>query len=165
MYGFFGTPSFGSIWYWVLSVLVWVLVTHRTMGVPYDMLLSGKRSPEVAARVDELAHITSLRLCLLKEHHGIWIAAIVGCGLSSLYAIGFGIGFELGKAAFVLVLPLAIIAYSTLRTAISIQNGNFRGQVLIRVLSRRHFWHQVIAVVSMFCAVAVALANRPVVAF
>jgi hypothetical protein len=156
-----GTSSFQSVWYWVLSVLVWSFVTHRTLGVPYDMILRARRLPEVGARVDALAHIHAARVAGLYRATGIWLAVAGGFALAVLYGVGFVEGVELGQAAFLLAFPLAAIAYSTVTLALAVQARDFRGPALVRVLARRRFWHQLIAVLALFAALAAAGARHP----
>ena len=74
----FAAASFQSIWYWVLHVVVWTLACYRTLGVPHDMLLRARRLPEVAARVDTLAQLTSERVGGIHDALGVPIAAVAG---------------------------------------------------------------------------------------
>ena len=41
VFALFRYDSFFSVWYWVLTVVVWTLVCQRTLGVPHDMVLRG----------------------------------------------------------------------------------------------------------------------------
>ena len=156
----FGVSSFQSIWYWVLHILVWTLVTHRTLGVPYDMLLRARRLPEVTAQTETLAVVQCGRIVAVYQRLGIPIALLGGFLLAGLAVVGFLNGVELAQAAFLLLFPLAVIAYSTLATALMITERRFRGDVLVRILSRRHFWHQVVAVTALFAALAVAASRH-----
>lgn len=149
--------GFQSIWYWVLLVVVWTLACYRTLGVPHDMLLRTRRMPAVGERVDLLAHLASERIGGIHDLFGLPIAAGVGFVLASLFVLGFGSGIEAAEAAFVLALPLAVIAYSKLRLALAVRRQGLSGPDLWRALLRRRTWHQVIAVLSMFAAVAVAI--------
>jgi hypothetical protein len=60
-----------------------------------------------------------------------------------------------------LVFPLSAVAYSTLGLALAVRAHDFRGQALVRVLARRRFWHQVVAVVGMLGALGTAAARHP----
>jgi hypothetical protein len=157
----FGISSFQSIWYWALSVIAWTIVTHRTLGVPYDMLLRARRVTAVSERVDQLAHIHAGRIAGLYDSIGPGVALAGGFGLAVLYGIGFLEGVELAQAAFMLVFPLSAVAYSTLGLALAVRAHDFRGQALVRVLARRRFWHQVVAVVGMLGALGTAAARHP----
>jgi hypothetical protein len=39
----FDYTSFFNVWYWVLTIATWTQVCHRTLGVPYDMILRAER--------------------------------------------------------------------------------------------------------------------------
>jgi hypothetical protein len=157
----FGISSFQSIWYWVLSVIAWTLVTHSTLGVPYDMILRARRAAAVSERVDQLAHIHAGRIAAIYESAGPGLALAGGFGLAALYGIGFLEGVELAQAAFMLAFPLSAVAYSTLGLALAVRAHDFRGPALVRVLARRRFWHQVVAVVGMLGALGMAAARHP----
>ena len=59
----------------MLHVVVWTLACYRTLGVPHDMLLRARRQPEVAARVDELAHLACARVGGIYDALGVPLAA------------------------------------------------------------------------------------------
>jgi len=157
----FAAAGFQSIWYWVLHVVVWTLACYRTLGVPHDMLLRARRVPEIAARVDVLAHLTSERIGGIFDSAGVPIAAGAGFVLATLAALGFVSGLEVAQAAFVLLLPLAAIGYSKLRLALFLRRRRIVGPRLVLMLARRRVWHQLIAVLAMLGAVAVAWALHP----
>jgi hypothetical protein len=156
-----GPDSFQSVWYWILTLLVWTQVTHRTLGVPYDMILRARRLPEMVQRVECLALVSVARITGIYRTAGTIVAAATGFALAVLFVIGFLLGMQFARAAFVLAAPLCIIGYSSLRVALSIDGRGFRGETLVRILARRRFWHQVIAVISMLAALAVASASEP----
>jgi hypothetical protein len=157
----FGTASFQNIWYWAFSVLAWTLATQRTLGVPYDMLLRARRDPEELPRVEWLAHHAAGRVTAVGARAGTAIAAAVGFALAGLFVFGFLSQYEIARASFVLAFPLAMIGYSTLRLALSVEKHDLRGAVLVRVLARRRFWHQVVAVLAILNALVTALALHP----
>ena len=74
--------------------------------------------------------------------------------------IGFGLGIEAAQAAFVLLLPLAVIGYSKLRLALAVRRRGIGGAELVLALARRRVWHQFIAILAMFTAVGLALASH-----
>ncbi len=157
----FAAASFQSIWYWVLHVVVWSLACYRTLGVPHDMLLRAGRLPEVAARIDTLAAIAAARIGGVYDHFGVPLAAAAGFLLAALGALGFVSRIEVAQAAFLLALPLCVIGYSKLRLALAVRRRGLAGPALVLALSRRRVWHQFIAVLAMFAAVATALALHP----
>ena len=161
LFELFRTESFYSIWYWLLTIGVWTQFCHRTIGVPYDMLLRAERLPAVAAEVDALAGIVAARLAAIHRHLGAWLSAGAGFTLAALAVLGFSTGFEVAQAAFLLLLPLAVVALQTLRLATWITSRGATGRDLRRALARRRAWNQAVAIVAILTAAVVALFHRP----
>jgi len=157
----FGTGSFESVWYWTLTVLAWGVVGSRVLGVPYDMILRARRRPQVAERVEVLAHIAADRIGGIYDKVGVPLAAAAGFALAALFAIAFGNGLELATAAFLLAFPLAIVVYSTLRLALAVRRQRIGGDRLVGILARRRVWHLVIGVAAMMTAVSIGLLYHP----
>lgn len=161
MFALFRFDSFFSVWYWVLTVAVWTLVCHRTLGVPYDMILRARRLPEVAGRVDALAHAAAARLGGVRDRAGAPLAALAGFVLAAVAALGFATGLEAAQAAFALLFPLTLVWLSTMRLAMTVRRHGLRGPDLRRFLARRRLWNQIIAIVAILCAAVLALAHAP----
>lgn len=161
MFAFFSFASFYSVWYWVLTVVVWTLACHRTLGVPYDMVLRARRLPDVAQDVDRLATIHAERVAGIYRRSGAVLAAVCGFALAALATLGFWGWIEAAQAAFVLLLPLSAVAFATGRLALALRGSGERGEALRRRLARRRFWNQVIAVLAIFAAAALALLHHP----
>ncbi len=67
----------------------------------------------------------------------------------------------MAQAAFLLMLPLAVIAYSKLRLALAVRRRGIAGPALVLALARRRLWHQFVAIVAMLARGGVALALHP----
>ena len=161
MFQYFAAASFLSPWYWVLHVVVWILACYRTLGVPLDMLVRARREPEVAARVDQLAHLACERVGGLYDRLGVPLAALAGFLLAGVFAMGFLSGIETAQAAFAILLPLGAIVYSKLRLALAVRRKRMAGPDLVLALARRRMGHQFIAVAAMLGAAGVAVALHP----
>lgn len=155
------SASFDSPWYWVLHVVVWTLVCYRTLGVPQDMLIRAHHDEAVAERVELLAGLSAERIGGIDELAGPPLAAVAGFLLAALGALGFLSGLEGAQAAFMLLAPLAAITYSKLRLALFLRGRRLPRPWLVLILSRRRFWHQVMAVAAMLAAAVVAWALHP----
>lgn len=155
------SASFDSVWYWALHVVVWTLVCYRTLGVPQDMLIRARRDPAVATRVALLADLSAERIAGIHDFAGIPLAAVAGFLLAALATLGFLTGLEGAQASFMLLAPLAAVAYSKLRLALFLRGRRMQRSGLVLVLSRRRFWHQVIAVAAMLAAAALAWTLHP----
>jgi hypothetical protein len=158
---FFAGAGFQSIWYWILHVVVWTVACYRTLGVPHDMLLRAQRSPEIAARVDMLAHLASERIGAIYDTVGMPLAAAGGFLLATVAALGLVNQIETAQAALALLLPLALILYSKLRLALYIRRRRVGDAALVVLLARRRFGHQLVAILAMLGAAAAAMALRP----
>ncbi len=150
-------PSFDSIWYWVVHVVIWTLACYRTLGVPHDMILRARRLPEIGARVDLLAGIAAERVAGLGDLLGTAIAAISGFGLAALFALGFLSDLEAAQASFLVLAPFAAISFSKLRLAYWIRAEHLTGPRLVLALSWRRVWHQAIAILAMLAAATVGI--------
>jgi len=155
------TTSFFSVWYWALLVVVWTQACHRTLGVPYDMILRAERVPAVAGQVDLLAGIWSGRLAGISRNLGVPAAALGGFALAAVATLGFGSGIELAQAGFMLLAPLAGVGVATVRLARAVEREGLRGPALRRRLARRRLWNHVIAAGAILAAAAVALGHAP----
>jgi hypothetical protein len=161
LYQSFAAAGFQSVWYWVLHVVVWTVACYRTLGVPHDMLLRARRMPEIADRVNTLAHLSSERMGGIYDGAGVPLAAAAGFLLATVAALGFVNGLEVAQAALMILLPLALIGYSKLRLALYIRRSRIRGARLVVLLARRRFGHQLLAILAMLAATVLALAHRP----
>jgi hypothetical protein len=157
----FDYTSFFSVWYWVLTVATWAQVCHRTLGVPYDMILRAERLPAVAAEVDAMAAIGAARVAAIHRAVGAWLAGIGGFVLAGLGFLGFAAGVEAAQAALILLAPLAVVTVQTARLAIHVEATGARGAELRRRLARRRAWNQTIAIAATVTAAVVALAHHP----
>jgi hypothetical protein len=161
VYQAYGIASLDSFWYWVLCILTWGFVCNRTLGVPHDMVRRARRAPEVAEKVDMLALITSERIGGIYDRAGVLIGAGTGFALAALGIAGFKLGLELAKAMFLLAFPLTIVAYSTLRLALSVRQYPPTGARLWRSLGLRRFWHTLIALVALMFTASLAVVAHP----
>jgi hypothetical protein len=153
--------SFQSVWYWLLSLVLWTQVCHRILGVPHDMIRRACRQPGIDARVDQLAHIGAERVAGLHDRAGVPLAALAGFALAALFTVGFVYRVEVAQAAFMLAFPLAGVWLGTLRLALRLRRHGARGAALRRALLRRRLWNRVIAVVALLAAALVGLAHHP----
>ena len=161
MFALFRYESFFSVWYWALTVTVWVIVCQRTLGVPHDMVIRADRLPEVARRVDVLARIGAERMAGIGTGFGAPLAAACGFGLAALGGLGYLNGVEAAKAGFVLLAPLAAVALGAFELARDVLDGGLTGAPLRRRLSRRRAINQGIAILAILAAAITALGHPP----
>lgn len=157
----FDYTSFFSVWYWALTIAIWTQVCHRTLGVPYDMILRADRLPSVAAEVDQLARIAARRMTAIHRVAGLWMAGLVGFCLSALAVLGFVTWIEPAQATFLLLLPFSIVQLQTVRLALHIDGTGARGDELRRRLAGRRAWNQAIAIAAIIVAAFVGMLHHP----
>lgn len=161
MFAVFDYASFQSIWYWVLTIAVWTQICHRTLGVPYDMILRADRLPDVADDVDVLAKVGAARLAAIHRVLGPWLAAVGGFVLAALAVLGVSHHYEVAQAALLLLVPMAFVGLQTLRLGSWIAQTGARGAKLRRALARRRARNQTIAVAAILAAAVIAAIRQP----
>ena len=157
----FSTASFQSLWYWIFSVTAWIVVVNRPMGVPYGLVLRAQRDNKAAAHVDDLGRISAERLSAFHDRSGVATSALMGFVLACLLILGVVTRIELARAALALLFPISIVGYSNLRLALAVKRKRMQGADLRRSLTKRWFWHSLIAGAAMFAAAGLAVRDHP----
>jgi len=155
--------SFSSIWYWIMTGVVWSMTCHWTLGVPYDMLVRAHAKGGDAARdAEALAQLNIRRTIGFFEKGSTIFVAIITFLLAICATFGFVYGYELARAVFMLFLPLTIVQAFNIRLAFRIRDFGLTGEVLRKSIVRRRFWNQVIGLTAiMFAAVMAFLQFAP----
>ncbi|WP_374303926.1 hypothetical protein [Paracoccus sp. (in: a-proteobacteria)] len=113
--GLLDSRSFGTVWYWLVVLGTWSLTGRSVIGVPAEIVSRARtaiqanegESPLVLHLLDWLSLV--LPRWHLGRREGAGVLAVTGFVLTSLAIMGFGYGLELALAAFLLLLPLAIL--------------------------------------------------------
>lgn len=151
-----------------MTGLVWSVTCHRTLGVPFDALVAAHQKGGDAARdAEEMALIYVRRVVPMFRKAGPFVLAFVCFFLAVLATFGFYYGYEMARAAFVLLFPLSIVNLMGVLLAFRIERDGIVGETLRSLLTRRRFWNQVIGLVSIFAAsvLTVLALSRNVVLF
>ena len=101
------TRSFGSLWFWLAAVAIWVVLAQRVVGVPLHVVEAARRGKDGAPLVDWLA-LTLPDIAGQGEPLLTW--AVAAFALSFAAVMGFGYGAEAGQVAFLLLAPLGLVA-------------------------------------------------------
>lgn len=110
--------SFSSLWYWIALAVLWSSVSHRVLGVPFDMVQRAARSGGQAEEdLIALTRINLDRLNNLTRDIGLVLAVVVSALLSFLLVTGFFYGAELAQALFWMAFPLTLVWMLNLRRA------------------------------------------------
>ena len=146
--------GFFSIWYWLITSVVWSATCHWTIGVPYDAIVRADRDPErFAEDVDLLATVNARRVAYLMSGGGFVITGGAFFVLAVLATFSFGYDYELAHALFMLMAPLFFVTALNIRLGLHVEKAKPRGQTLRKMLVRRRFWNQVIGLSAIVFAV------------
>ncbi|MXU65853.1 component of SufBCD complex [Oceanomicrobium pacificus] len=154
----FGTGQIFSLWYWLLTALIWVVVSHSTLGVPNDLAIRARRG-EDAARSDivTLAGIHARRLDEGFQLFGAWISGLLAFVLTVLALTGLWLRVEPVAALFLLALPLSLVLFRRRRLAARVLREEPDAEALLDMIGWHRFWTQAIGLLSIFLAVFIGV--------
>ena len=143
--------SFSNLGYWIALGVIWSSASHWVLGVPYDMVQRAKREGGPALEdLEMIVRINTSRMLYFSRNQGPWLVGFV-CFLVTVLALtGFLYQSEFAQAVLFLFIPLCLLGYMSLRSAIKIEAGEGQGEALFH----RLFWHrtsvQFLGMVSIF---------------
>lgn len=143
--------SFSNLWYWIGLAVLWSAASHRVMGVPYDMIARArKHGGQAADDLATLARISADRLLYISRNSGLWVIAFTCFMVTLLGLLAVVYGVEFAQAVLLLLGPMILVVFLSLRTALRFEAEAPVGDVLIRQLLRHRFWVQLIGMLSIF---------------
>lgn len=150
--------SFSNLWYWIGLCVLWSSASHWVIGVPYDMVSRARREEGAAlAALETLVAINSQRLLGQSRAHGVWAIGVLAFLFTSLFLLAALYGSEFALALLLILLPLAILAYVTLRACLKIEAGEGQGTALLRRLLLTRVTVQALGLASIFVASMVGM--------
>ena len=143
--------SFSNLWYWIALAVIWSSASHWVLGVPYDMVTRARHEGGQALDdLETLVRINTARMLYFSRNQGPWLVGLVCFVVTVLGLLGFVYGSEFSQAVLFLFIPLCLLGYLSLRSAIKVEAGEGRGEALFS----RLFWHrisvQLLGVVAIF---------------
>ncbi len=103
--------SFSNLWFWIALAVVWSRPATGCMGVPYDMVVRARRhGGQAEADLEDIVRVNVNRLLYIGRVSGLWLLGLGCFFLTGLGVLGFAYGVEFAQAAFLLVLPMSILA-------------------------------------------------------
>jgi hypothetical protein len=148
IFDFLNYDAFLSVWYWALVILIWTVISHHTIGVPFDLVQRAARlGGQHAEDCDELAMIHARRIVGAVGTAGPLIAGAAMFLLTVLATLGFWLGQEMARAVFMILAPASLAAALGARLAGTVLNQALQGEDLRNALARRRRWDQVIGAV------------------
>ena len=143
--------SFSNLWYWIGLAVMWSSVSHRIMGVPWDLIQRARRHGEQTHRdVQDLVRINVNRLIYVADVSGAWALTLVSALLTALAILAFWYWVEFAQALILLVFPLTIVFALSLRTARRIAVEGLEAESLYPRLQRLRLMVQGLGMISIF---------------
>lgn len=143
---FLSLRTFTSVWYWIAVAVVWALVSHRPLGVPYDMVWRARQDSAARARLDTVARALAGHVASSMTAGGTVVVALVSAVLSALLLLALFYEIEFAQGLLLIALPLAFVGVLNLRAARSIDAGADPIRHLRRLRASTH----AVAVVALF---------------
>lgn len=143
--------SFSNLWYWIGLAVMWSSVSHRVLGVPWDLIQRARRHGEQTHRdVQDLVRVNVNRLIYVADVSGTWALAIGSAALTALLILAFWYWVEFAQALVLLVLPLTVVFVLSLRTARRIAIEGLEAETLYPRLQRLRLMVQGLGMLSIF---------------
>ena len=128
--------SFSNLWYWIALAVLWSSTSHWVIGVPYDMIIRGRRQGGQAQQdLEDITRINVNRLLSVVRTGAVAIVGFACFWLSVLGVLAFYYNVEFAQAVFFLVAPMTLVIWLTLRACHQIEAGEGTGAALHRRLT------------------------------
>ncbi|MSU89951.1 hypothetical protein GE300_10055 [Rhodobacteraceae bacterium 2CG4] len=158
---FMSPDSFWTLWFWIAHVVAWSMASHFAMGVPYDMIVEANRETAEdgpwARATEAMILAQAFRFTAMARRFGVAAAAAVAFLLSMLVTLGLHTDIEFARAVATILGPLTLIYVLTVRTAFRIEQTHARGAALRRMIRTQRLQNQMIGLMAIAIAVAVAV--------
>ncbi|HBS50464.1 MAG TPA: component of SufBCD complex [Rhodobacteraceae bacterium] len=143
--------SFSNLWYWIVLAVVWSTASHWVLGVPYDMITRARRNGGQAEDdLQAMVRINVNRLLYIARVSGVWLTGFTFFLLSGLIVLGFVFSVEFAQAVFLIALPMSMVAWLSVATAVRIENEAPEGAALRKRLLRHRLYTKMIGTLAIF---------------
>ena len=143
--------SFSNLWYWIALAVMWSTLSHRILGVPFDMVHRARKSGGQAVQdLDDLVRINVNRMMFVVRSAGVWLLGLACFFLSALATLGFVLGMEIAQAVFLLVFPLSLVVLINLMTAQKVLQKEAQGEDLYKAMTTCRFLIQLLGMIFIF---------------
>lgn len=147
--------SFSNLWYWIALAVMWSSLSHRIIGVPFDMVQRARKHDGQSARdLEDLVRINVNRILFVFQSAGVWLLGFACFVLSVLATLGFILEVEFAQAVFLLVFPLSLVGLINLYTAQKIFTSEANGEELYTALT---FCRVMVQLLGMICIFVTAI--------
>jgi hypothetical protein len=143
--------SFSNLWYWIALAVLWSSTSHWVLGVPHDLIQRARREGGQAQQdVEDLVRINAGRLLHVVDHGALVVTALVSFWLSGLAVLAFVYDIEFAAAVFLLLAPLTLVVWLSVRVCRRIVAGENTGAALHRRLIVHRRWTQSVGMAAIF---------------
>lgn len=143
--------SFSNLWYWIALAVMWSAVSHRVLGVPYDMVTRARKyGGQPAQDLADLVRINVNRMLFVVQSAGVWLLGFACFVLSVLGTLGFVLAVEIAQSVFLLMFPLSLVSLINLYFAKRISNNNLAGEDLYRAMGTCRICIQILGMIFIF---------------
>lgn len=142
--------SFSNMWFWIVLAVLWSSTSYWVLGVPFDMIQQARREGgEVQRDLEELVRINTSRLLMMVDRSGVIGVALLCFWGTGVALLGFYYDVEFAQALFLLLGPLTLVVWQSIRASRRIAAGGMDAEALHRALIRHRRVTQVIGMLSI----------------
>lgn len=143
--------SFSNLWYWIALAVMWSTLSHRILGVPFDMVHRARKyGGQPGQDLDDLVRINVNRMMFVVRSAGVWLLGLACFFQSALATLGFVLGMEIAQAVFLLVFPLSLVVLINLMTAQKVLQNEAQGEDLYIAMTTCRFLIQLLGMIFIF---------------
>lgn len=152
--------TFLSLWYWVFVFLFWGVIGNYTFGIPNELLMRSKRSPEEGEIFDRYARRNLAMFSRAIGKRGFVVTALTAFVLTFTTALAIWGRYEIALGLLVILGPMAIRWYWGGRMIEKLNASQPPPDKLRRIFMRERRLTAITAGVSMLCAMGAASATH-----
>jgi hypothetical protein len=142
--------SFSNLWFWIVLAVMWSSTSYWVLGVPFDMIQQARREGgEVQRDLEDLVRINTSRLLMMVDRSGVIGVALLCFWGTGVALLAFYYEVEFAQALFLLLAPLTLVVWQSIRTSRRIAAGGMDAEALHRALIRHRRITQVIGMLAI----------------
>jgi hypothetical protein len=143
--------SFSNLWYWIALAVLWSSTSHWVLGVPHDMIQRARREGgQAQADLEDLVRINANRLLYFVDQGGAIGVALACFWLTGIAVLAFYYDVEFAQAVFLLIAPMTLVVWLSIRACRRIMGGENVGEPLFRRMIIHRRVTQGIGMVAIF---------------
>lgn len=142
--------SFSNLWFWIVLAVMWSSTSYWVLGVPFDMIQQARRDGgHVQQDLEDLVRINTSRLLMMVDRSGVVGVALLCFWGTGVALLGFYYDVEFAQALFLLLAPLTLVVWQSIRVSRRIAAGGMDAEALHRTLIRHRRVTQLIGMLSI----------------